>query len=92
MTRTACTIVSGWNEWHVPRTGSPSMSAVSNASRSIARPKLMSHARRRMLAEARTRRDEIREAERELRKRLQGVETVFRSLEEGSVIPDTPDE
>ena len=43
-----------------------------------------------MLAEARTRRDEIRDAERELRKRLQGVETVFRSLEEGSVIPDDP--
>ena len=45
-----------------------------------------------MLAEARTRRDEIRDAERELRKRLQGVETVFRSLEEGSVIPDDPTE
>lgn len=41
-----------------------------------------------MLAEARTRRDEIRDAERQLRQRLSGVETVFRNLQEGSVVPD----
>ena len=27
-----------------------------------------------------------------LRKRLQGVETVFRTLQEGSVVPDHPDD
>lgn len=41
-----------------------------------------------MLAEARARRDEIRDAERQLRQRLSGVETVFRNLQEGSVVPD----
>jgi hypothetical protein len=41
-----------------------------------------------LLGAARARRDEIREAERELRKRLSGVESVFRALQEGSVIPD----
>ena len=45
-----------------------------------------------VLDEARARRDEIRLAERELRKRLEGVETVFRTLQEGSVIPDDPSE
>jgi len=45
-----------------------------------------------MLAEARARRDEIREAERELRNRLAGVENVFRNLQETSVVPDDPDE
>ncbi|MGI8663353.1 MAG: hypothetical protein ACR2LQ_09115 [Acidimicrobiales bacterium] len=45
-----------------------------------------------MLAEARARRDQIREAERQLRQRLSGVETVFRNLQEGSVVPDEDDE
>jgi hypothetical protein len=41
-----------------------------------------------MLAEARARRDEVRDAERQLRQRLSGVETVFRNLQEDSVVPD----
>ena len=40
-----------------------------------------------MLAEARARRDEIRAAEQELRKRLEGVNSVFESLGE-STVPD----
>ncbi len=44
-----------------------------------------------MLAEARARRDEIREAERQLRKRLQGVESVFRTLQEGDPLPEDED-
>jgi F0F1-type ATP synthase membrane subunit b/b' len=41
-----------------------------------------------MLSEARTKRDEIRAAEQELRKRLEGVQSVFQSLQQGSVVPD----
>jgi hypothetical protein len=45
-----------------------------------------------MMAEARARRDEVREAERQLRQRLSGVETVFRNLQGESVVPDEPEE
>ena len=41
-----------------------------------------------MLSEARTKRDDIRAAEAELRKRLEGVQSVFQSLQQGSVVPD----
>ena len=41
-----------------------------------------------IIGEAKARRDEIRAAEQELRNRLQGLESVFRALDQGSVVPD----
>jgi hypothetical protein len=43
-----------------------------------------------MLADARARRDEMKDAERELRKRLAGVEDVFRSLQSGGTDEEHP--
>lgn len=43
-----------------------------------------------ILAEAHSRRDEIREAERELRERLSGLEAVFRHLQQSPVMSDEP--
>ena len=44
-----------------------------------------------MLAEARAKRDEILAAEQELRKQLEGVQSVFESLQHGNVArDDTP--
>jgi hypothetical protein len=41
-----------------------------------------------MIGEARARREEIRDAERQVRERLQSVETIFRSLQDSSALPD----
>ena len=41
-----------------------------------------------MLSDARSKRDEIRAAEEELRRKLEGVNSVFQSLQQGSVVPD----
>jgi hypothetical protein len=41
-----------------------------------------------MIAEAKGRREEIRDAERQVRERLQSVETIFRSLQDSSALPD----